>query len=528
VDHSDNHTKAKDYLFRVDSLTDEELADAFTYKWFRLNTLYFIKDKSGRKTLFNPNIEQESFYLSQHGRDIILKARQLGFTTFKMISDLDDCLFIENFTAGCICHNFDSAKDIFREKIRYAYRMINDDYIAVLAGIGYNLPQPLNDKDNGYVFDNGSSIKVSTSYRGGTLQSLHVSEFGKICKKYPDKAKEIVTGAFEAVAVGNVITIESTAEGKEGYFYSYCQDSKKLSDSGKEPSVLEFKFHFFSWWNRPEYSIDGDMATQLDQYFLELEVKHKITLTDGQKAWYSAKWRVLGDDMKREYPSTPSEAFEQSISGAYYAQQFAAIYKDQRIVTDMSKLYGGDGDVHTVCDIGIGDSTAVWFYRLVGDEVHVLHYHENSGESLGYYIKYIHDKHLQMGWSMGKNYGPHDMNNREFASKGKTRKELAAEGVVYNGKTYSMKFDIVPKLSVDDGIQAARSVLSRCVFDANGTEEGVRCLESYRKEWNDKLGCWRDRPLHDWASHGADAFRYLAVTEDKRKPINNMSVRFSI
>lgn len=526
--HSDNHSKAKSYISRIESLTDEELADAFTYKWFRLNTLYFIKDKSGKKTLFSPNMEQEAFYLNQHGRDIILKARQLGFTTFKMISDLDDCLFTENFTAGCICHNFDSAKDIFREKIRYAYKMINEDYIAVLAGIGYDLPKPLNDKDNGYVFNNGSSIKVSTSYRGGTLQSLHVSEFGKICKKYPDKAKEIVTGAFEAVAVGNVITIESTAEGKSGYFFTYCQDAKKLSDSDKKPSVLEFKFHFFSWWNRPEYSIDGSVASQLVAYFDELSAKHGVELDDGQKAWYSAKWRVLGEDMKREYPSTPREAFEQSISGAYYSQQFAAIYKDQRIVTDMAKTYGGDGPVHTVCDIGIGDSTSIWFYRLVGDEVHVLHYYENSGESLGHYIKYIHDKHTAMSWEMGKNYGPHDMNNREFASKGKTRKELAAEGVEYGGKTYSMKFDIVPKLGVDDGIQAARSVLSRCVFDEVGTEEGVNCLESYRKEWNDKLGCWRDSPLHDWSSHGADAFRYLAVMEDRRKPINKMNVRFTI
>lgn len=521
-----NHKKALRYLFKIDSLSDDELADAFSYKWFRLNTLYFIKDKQGKKVQFKPNTEQETFYLNQHGRDVILKARQLGFTTFKMISDLDDCLFIENFSAGCICHNLEDAKDIFRNKIKFAYQNINEEFREVLSCIGYPLPSPVNDKDNGYVFDNGSSVKVSVSYRGGTLQSLHISEFGKICKKFPDKAKEIVTGAFEAVAAGNVLTIESTAEGKEGYFYQYCSDSKKLKDMGKKPSVLEFNFHFFSWWLRPEYSIDGDVSEQLNKYFYELENKYELKLTQGQKAWYSAKWKVLGDDMKREYPSTPKEAFEQSISGAYYSNQFAKIYKDGRIVKGMNTDYSNEVEVNTVCDIGIGDSTAIWFYRVVGEEVHVVHYHENSGESLGYYVKYIQDKLKKEGWAMGENYGPHDMNNREFASRGKTRKEMAKEGVEYGQETYRMDFAIVPKLGIDDGIQAARSLLARCVFDEVETEQGVKCLESYRKDWNDKLGCWRNSPLHDWASHGADAFRYLAVAEDKKVMLTNIKIKF--
>lgn len=522
---SDNHAKALGYLSRRESLTDDEMSDAMAHKWFRLNTLYFIKDKFGKKTLFTPNSEQEDFYLNQHCRDIILKARQLGFTTFKMISDLDDCLFIEDFSAGCICHNLEDAKDIFRNKIKYAYQNINEDFIDVLSSIGFKLPLPVNDKDNGYVFDNGSSIKVSVSYRGGTLQSLHVSEFGKICKKYPEKAKEIVTGAFEAVAAGSVITIESTAEGKEGYFYDYCKEAKKSKELGRELSLLDFRFHFFSWCERPEYSIDGDISSSLDGYFSALESKHGIPLTDGQKAWYSAKWKALGDDMKREYPSTPEEAFEQSIEGAYYAQQFAGIYKDGRIVDDLNSEYRNEGDVHTVCDIGIGDSTAIWFYRRVGEEFHILHYHENSGESLGYYIKYIEDTLTKNGWSNGFNYGPHDMNNREFASKGKTRLEMAKEGVEYGDKTYRMRFTVVPKLGVHDGIQSVRQLLPKCVFDREQTEDGVKCLESYRKEWNDKLGCWRDNPLHDWASHGADAFRYLAVAEAKRKPVAQIKSR---
>ena len=514
---SDNHLQAKEYLDSLDDLSYEQLADAMTYKWFRLNVLYHIKDKSGKKVLFSPNEEQEAFYCGQHNRDIILKARQLGFTTFKMISDLDDCIFIENFSAGCICHNMESAKDIFRNKIKFAYTNISEEQKELIAEIGYILPIPTSDKGNAYVFSNGSSIKVGTSYRGDTLQSLHVSEFGKICKKYPDKATEIVTGAFESVpADGGVITLESTAEGKEGYFFKYCTEAKRLDDLNKTLSVLDFKFHFFSWWLRPEYSIDGEISEALSKYFNELEHKYEIPLTDGQKAWYSAKWKILGDDIKREYPSTPKEAFEQSIEGAYYAKQFADIYKDGRIL-DISH-YENKGDVHVQSDIGVGDSTALWFYRLVGKEVHILHYHENSGEGLGYYLKYIEDKFLSMKWKLGKLYGPHDMNNREFGSNGKTRKALAQEGVEYLGKTYRAYFEIVPKLGVDDGIQLARTILQRCIFDES-CEQGILALESYKKQWNDKLGCWRDIPLHDWASDGADSFRYLAVTESQRSNV---------
>jgi hypothetical protein len=505
VEVSANHLKAKDYLSRINELSLIDLSDAMTYKWFRLNVLYHIKDKNGQKVLFQPNQEQEAFYCGQHGRDIILKARQLGFTTFKMISDLDDCLFISNFSAGCICHNLEDAKDIFRNKVKYAYEQITQDQRDLILSLGYRLPVPVNDKDNTYVFDNGSSIKVSVSYRGGTLQSLHVSEFGKICKKFPDKAKEIVTGAYEAVAAGNCITIESTAEGKEGYFYEGCKEAKKLKESGKKESVLDFRFHFFSWWLRAEYAIEGDIAQALLPYFDELESKHKIFLTDQQKAWYSAKWKTLGDDMKREYPTTPEEAFEQSTEGAYYAQQFRVIYREGRITESLKN----DAPVNTAWDLGVGDSTAIWFYQLIGNEIHLIDHYENSGEGLAHYFGILKKKN----YKYGRHYAPHDIENREFAGNGKSRKDLAAEGYDVEGVKYRVIFNTIPKKSVDAGIEEVRLLLGRCVFDEKKCEYGIKCLESYRKKWNDKLGNWHDHPLHDWSSHTADAFRYLAAAE---------------
>ena len=502
-----NHETAKDYVNRVDDLTLDEIADAMSYKWFRLNTFYHIKNKAGQKVLFVPNQEQEAFYCRQHCRDIILKARQLGFTTLKMISDLDDCLFNENFSAGCICHNLESAKDIYRNKIRFAYQNITEDQRQLVAEIGYNLPTPISDKDNSYVFDNGSSIKVSTGYRGGTLQSLHVSEFGAICKRSPDKAKEIVTGAFESVAAGNVITIESTAEGREGYFYEYSIEAERMQKLEKKLNVLDFNFHFFPWHLRDEYSIEGEISRQLLPYFSELENKFNVALSDNQKAWYSSKKKSLGEDMKREYPSTPKEAFEVSIEGSYYSKQFTDIYKDGRICASFGNT---NAKVFTAWDIGVGDSTAIWFYQRIGTEIHLIDYYENSGEGLEHYANIIYKK----GYDYGRHYAPHDIDNRDFSGKGKSRKQMARDGFTINGQIYRLVFEVVPKGSVEDGINFSRKMLERCVFDADKCERGIKCLESYRKEWNDKLGCYRDKPLHDWASDGADAFRYLAVTEE--------------
>lgn len=509
--------------FLANKITKEEFKAGMRLKWFRLNCMYYIKDKDGRKVLLSPNAAQKDYYLASNQSDIILKARQLGFTTFKMIHDLDTCLFKKNFSAGCIAHSDKDSKDIYRNKIRFAYESITPKVRRLIELIGYALPKPRNDKDNGYVFTNGSSIGVSTGYRGGTLQSLHVSEFGKICRKYPDKAKEIVTGAFNAVGKNGTVTIESTAEGKQGYFYEYSMAARKLSESGIDPSGMEFKFHFFPWWRDPEYTLPaGEIPNRLLPYFIELESKHGITLTDGQKLWYAAKERTQGDDMKREYPSTPDEAFAQAIDGAYYARQFSDIYAQRRI----GVMPKNDAKVNTAWDIGTGDSTAIWFWQFIGDKIHVIDYYENSGEGMRHYFKVLKEKASANQWTYGKHYAPHDMNHREFGCDAKPRVQIAREGFIIDGDRYCIDFDVLNIMGVDDGIELVREILPRCYFDEKTTVDGVTCLESYRKEWNEKIGAWKDNPLHDWSSHGADAFRYLAMACTKGEPISHIPVTF--
>ena len=482
-------------------------------KFWRLNNLYWITDKRGKPVRFRMTPEQMAYFEGMHTRNIILKARQLGFTTLVCIIQLDAALF-EGAKCALIAHTLNDAKRLFREKIKYAYARLPAEIRAANPAS--------NDAAGERVFQKGGSRYISTSFRGGTLRYLHVSEFGKICAKYPDKAREIVTGAFEAVSTDCFTTIESTAEGRAGYFFDYCQTAEKAALSGATLSQLSWKFFFFSWWMNPQYAIDQvePLPQRLRDYFDELEAKHSLKLSDRQKAWYQAKETTLGDDMKREYPSIPAEAFQQSVEGAYYAKQFAVLYSQRRIgqLPDNKHL-----PVYTFWDLGVGDSTAIWFVRVVGNEFHVIDYYENSGEGLRHYMKILKDK----GYTYAEHWAPHDIDNREFANDGKSRRQLAREGYEVDGEIYSISFNVVPKLGVDEGIELVREILPRCAFDSAKCEEGISHLEAYRKEWDAKRGCWKDNPLHDFTSHASDGFRYFAVAMSRTKPAANIKIGFS-
>ncbi|MCE3025737.1 terminase [Salinicola sp. DM10] len=490
-------------LYREGRLTERaDLIYALSLKWFRLNALYRIKDKNGKVRRFRPNLAQRERFVNAHYWDLILKARQLGFTTFEMIDALDDCLFTANYSAGCIAHKLDDAKDIFHNKIRFAFENIDDQWLAIFKLIGLKLPRPVNDKGESMRFDNGSSIKVSTSYRGGTLQRLHVSEFGKICRKYPDKAKEIVTGAFEAVGVGNKITIESTAEGREGYFFDYAQGAQQLQQMGRAPTELDFQFHFFPWWQDPAYRInpDGVVVPQwIREYFEQLDLKYGIKTDAGQQAWYAKKAETLQDDMKREYPSRPEEAFEQSAEGAYYLQQMLFLRKNGRITTKVQ--HNPALPVFTAWDLGMNDSMAIWFAQVVGREIHLIDYLEDSGEGIEYYADLLNKK----PYRYGGHFGPHDLAVKEIGT-GKSRVDVA--------KGYGIQFTVIPRITtMAEGRQAVRAFLPQCWIAEDQCSQGVDCLDNYRREWDDKLGVYKDRPRHDWASHGAKAFETLARSD---------------
>lgn len=467
-------------------------------KW-RLNNLYNIVNDEGFVVPFQMNEAQEWLYDNLHTYNIILKSRQLGFTTFIDLYFLDKLIFNSNTEALIIAHKIDDAMKFMRRKIRFPYTHLPE---AIKQKVKIK-----KDSEGEIIFSNGSSIGVATSARSGSYQLLHISEFAKICAKEPEKAREIVTGSIETLAPGMELFIESTAEGRHGYFYDYCKMAKDRELLKQPLNKQEFKFHFFGWYlkeaNRLPASDDVVFPTHLQEYFEHLEAQEGVKLDRDQKFWYMNKVNTLGELVKREHPSTPEEAFEESIKGAYFAREFDKIRMEKRI-TRVPVEEGAE--VHTAWDLGMHDSTAIWFFQKIGKEIRLVDYYENHGEGLGFYRDILEEK----GYRYGKHLAPHDISVRELGS-GKSRLEIA--------ENLGIKFTIIPKVgNKQDSIQAARNLLNICWFDQEKTDEGIKHLESYRKQWNDRLGTWKDAPLRDEHTHGADAFQTLALGYDTTSP----------
>jgi len=456
---------------------------------WRLNHLYWIIDKAGNKSRFQLNWAQEQLYQDMWYCNIILKSRQIGISTFVCLLFLDRCLFNSNLHAGIIAHTREDAEVMFR-RVKFAYDSLPAE-LKALRSINTDNARELQ-------LSNGSSLRVGTSMRSSTLQLLHISEFGKICAKYPEKAREIITGSLNALAPGQYVFIESTAEGREGYFYEMCKEAQKLKDSGAKLTPLDFKMHFYPWHCDKGSRIDSRnvaIPDELADYFNSLEVLLGIKLDNEQRAWYAKRSITQGEDMKREAPSTPEECFESSNEGLYYGKQIVEARQQGHI---RNVYYDANVPVHTAWDLGYNDSTAIWFFQQAGQEIHLLEYYENSGEALTHYLQYIKNK----PYTYGKHLVPHDAAVHEY-STGLSRVEVA--------RNHGLILTIVPDIGINEGIDAARNILNRCWFDEKKCAKGIVALESYKKQWNEKLGCWASQPLHNFASHGADAFRMLAV-----------------
>ena len=467
----------------------------FLDPFWRLNNLYYILNDEGFKVKFEFNDAQKWLWENKHTWNLVLKARQLGFTTLIDLYILDQALFTPDIECAIICHSREDAQKILRRKIKFPY---NNLPLAVKSSV-----RMIKDSESEVMFSNGSVISTGTSARSGTLQILHVSEFAKICAKYPEKAREVVTGSFETLAPGQELFIESTAEGREGYFFDYCERARQRALLKAPLSPQEFKFHFFAWWLKPSNRLPaGDdliIPIEMQEYFEGLENKHRIYLDRDQKFWYLDKKHLLGEDIKREHPSTAEEAFEESIKGSYFVNEFNKIYSEKRITKVPIENHL---EVNTAWDLGMSDSTAIWFFQVLGKEIRLIDYYEDSGEGFSFYKDLLDTK----GYRYGKHLGPHDLAVREMGT-GKTRLETADQ--------LGISFTLVPKVqNKADSIQAARTILNSCWFDAERCNSGIVKLQNYRREWNDKLGTYMRNPRSDENCHAADAFQCLAMGWD--------------
>jgi len=237
-----------------------------------------------------------------------------------------------------------------------------------------------------------------------------------------------------------------------------------------------------------------EMAKHNPLWFAELLTVEDTKAISKEEVEKERAEGTMSDDMiQQEYYCS----FTLGVEGAYYAKYLQQAKDGGRIG---SVPHNPSSRVCTAWDIGYGDSTAIVFYQVAGQEIHIVDYYENHGEGLPHYAKVLRDK----PYIYDTHYAPHDIESHSFSS-GLSAKEI--------GNDLGLKFVPLPtlKLRLEDGIEAARSIFHRVWIDAAKCKFFIKCLENYRKEFDDKHNVYKLRPVHDWASHGADAFRYLAI-----------------
>lgn len=305
-------------IARDPSLLDDKL--------WRMDHLYWITTKKGIRKVFTMNRAQRDFATSwlllpsPFFRHIILKSRQLGFTTFIDLFILDETIFNPNREGLIIAHKSQDAQEIFDKKVDFAVRNFNEDLRNALFRVRRNSAKKIQ-----FAFMDGqdesvSGLAVAVAGRGSTNQYLHVSEFASMCVLFPKRANDLEQSTFPSVPMGGYIFIESTAEGMSGRFYEIFQSSWKMRQS-ITPAMSQAVFvpHFYNWtWDDEEIAeVAEDIpVSEMDigeVDWAEYQAEH--FLTNRQVTFYYVKWLQLGRNiqkLRQEYPTTMEEAFVSS------------------------------------------------------------------------------------------------------------------------------------------------------------------------------------------------------------------------
>ena len=513
----------------INNLHHPALSSRLSDPLWRLQHLYWIENKAGHMQRFVPNSAQMRLHKNLWHRNAILKARQLGISTYVAMLILDRCLFTPNFHAGIIDKTLPDAEQKL-DKIRFAWEHL--DYLPptpnlqeqALAMLGGMIKQatgaqkrgewrPSADARGRLAFANGSDVRLGTTLRGGTLQLLHVSELAHVSVHAPWRAREIRTGAINTVPAEGTIIMESTHEGgRYGVNYEILLQAME-NNAREELSPLDFRFFFFSWFDHPDYALSGRQRgwdDALGAYFDKLEKDGGIRLTHGQKLWYSRMQRTMGAAMRQEYPSTPHEAFSTGNDGAIYGAQIAKLREQGRIGSAFAYKVGEP--LYTAWDLGLSDHTAIWLIQHYGGQVYWLSHYAANQQPLEHYVGKMQEWEQIYG-PIATHLLPHDAAHRDPHGQSYVE-SLAACGI--------RSVRVVPRTpDVWRGINALRGLLMRSWFHRDTLTEfttprgekepsGLTCLEMYHTAPPNADGAYREAPVHDKFSHSADAARMFA------------------
>lgn len=493
-------------------------------KRWRLENLYTIKDKEGTFVKFKLNPAQLHYYYKRHNNNLIAKARQLGFTTFHVIDYLDDCIFnASSIDSAVIADTLPNVRKIFG-KAKTAYEQFPLKHMLVAN----------TETKNELVFPNGGSMSVTVDARSGTFQRLHVSELGKIDRKFPEKSLDIMTGALPTVSNG-IRSIESTGDGDSGNFYDMCQTARKIWASGRPLHPSDWKLFFYPWTIDPNYVITDEIPLESEAS----EYMQKNNLTLPQARFWQSKRKDHGKYIYQEYPTVLDECFIGGAGRYFDVEALNARIKFVRkplkvgpdwimwkepvaghfyiIGCDVAEGYGGDSSSIEVVDMATGEQV----YEFCANSIKV-----------DAFAKLIYQVGRMYNWALvGVERNNHGLAVLMFLHKGvNTENGVKVYPNIYRQKTVDKTTNKpVFKLGWWTGGVSKPLMLDELEFAISGDEESLRinsvpCLLEMRDFTTDNLNV--TLTAKKVTSRHFDRLMGLAICWQMRKePIRSTATR---
>lgn len=504
--YKDSDVTEYEDIFYSDPATDDEFLNKYlSSKLWRINNLYTIIDKKGTRIKFNMRLSQHKIYSAslKHPRLIILKSRQQGISTMWLVSFFDDCIFYPDFSSGLMAQGSDEAETLLlRTKVLW-----DELDIDIKDFLGIEIKKN-NTKE--FSFTNGSSIFVRTSFRSTTLQRLHISEFGKIANKFPDRARETKTGTLQAISPGNTTIIESTAEGDNVYKQMW---DTSMSYAG-ELTDKDFLPIFLSWIDDPDCSLDKYQESDAvaNKYFTDLEAILETKLTQNQKNFWIAQYRELGKDIFQEYPATSEEAFLRNRDGTYYADLYIRLIKNAK--KEVSDLFDSNLDVQVAVDLGRNDLFVLIFFQTYTDGWRIIDSYHNTGKGIKHYCETMDSIAEERNYNITYLILPHDASVTELTS------DITREQAFWDNG-YNNTIVVERTKDIENDRELVRQAMEDMYVDTRA-QYIIDCFLNYTKEWDDRRSVWKNLHDHNIYSHGADALRQMVrgglkyITQNER------------
>jgi len=501
-------------------ITAAEILPKLSDKRWRMRHLQQIlpeDDADGKMTPLVLRGEQEQLLSERHFRNFIPKARKLGMSTLIVLDNADECITVPN--THCAIVDFreeDAIKKLNIAKMNWEAGPMHPDPVmrAIWQEVHRNIKMTATTEK--LVWSNGSRLEAGTSFMGGTPRRIHWSEAGPQSAQAPERARKVKRGTFNALGAHGMLDVETTMEGGEGTVARDIFDLA-LTMVGKPLTRMDWKLHFFPWFNHPSYDLPGHFP-QLPEtlkYAAEMESKHGIKLPPSRWAFYEKKKLEQKEDIWTQFPTIAEECIKTIVTGQIFPGMVTAKSQGRIRPLVIEPKY----PLFTFWDIG-NDGLSAWLGQMPHRDINWHRFFLTTGKGAVEAVAQIQRWEAELGRPIAKHFFPHDVDYRDKGYTKTYRQQLVEAGLANH------KIITVPVAGDKwDAVNSVRDRIARMWFDpACETKQadefgeplpsGVGCMMNYRTQPKAASGALRALPLHDINSHGADSMLTFGCADE--------------